>query len=95
MNRTSVSASPVPSAPAPGSQRRAFVRAAGSLALHLAAALALIVALEPLLHGPNADRNQDAIAHTRGVALAVALIAAVMLWALPDTATRIANRWIR
>ncbi len=68
------------------------IRAAASLAVHLLAALALIVAFEPLLHGPNADLTQDAIAHTRGVGLAVALIVAVVLWALPDTAERIVNR---
>lgn len=64
------------------------VRATLSLLFHMAAAVALIVALEPLLHGPHVELAQDAITKTRGIGLAVALIIAVAIWGRPSLLPR-------
>lgn len=64
------------------------VRATLSLLFHMAAAVALIVALEPLLHGPHVELAQDAITKARGIGLTVALIIAVAIWGLPSLLPR-------
>ena len=54
-------------------------RAAGSLLLHTAAALTLIVALEPALRA-RTDLTALGMAEARGIGLAVALVTAVLIW---------------
>ena len=62
-------------------------RAAVSLLVHVGAALAVLLALEPVLRA-RADLTPDAMASYRGIGLTVLLISAVAIWALPSLLPR-------